>query len=55
MKEDREYKLGQLSLEQQFQPQILDREIEHLSFLQAKDYLLEVFRQISVREKKYVS
>lgn len=50
MKEDRKHKLGQLSLEQQFQLQILDREIEHLSLQEAKDYLRESFRQILVKE-----
>ena len=50
MKEDRKDKLGQLSLEQQFQLQILEREIENLSLQEAKDFLREAFRQIMVKE-----
>ena len=42
--------IGQLSLEQQFQLQVLDREIEHLTLDQAKEYLREAFRQIMVKE-----
>ena len=41
---------GQLSLEQQFQLQVLAQEIEHLTLEQAKDYLREAFRQIMVKE-----
>lgn len=41
---------GQLSLEQQFQLQVLEREIEHLTLDQAKEYLREAFRQIMVKE-----
>lgn len=50
MEEDRKHKLGQLSLEQQFQLQILEGEIENLSLQEAKDYLREAFRQIIVKE-----
>lgn len=50
MREDRKHKLGQLSLEQQFQLQILEREIENISLQEAKEYLLEAFRQIMVKE-----
>ncbi|WP_019509507.1 NblA/ycf18 family protein [Pleurocapsa sp. PCC 7319] len=42
--------IGQLSLEQQFQLQVLEREIEHLTLDQAKEYLREAFRQIMVKE-----
>ena len=42
--------IGKLSLEQQFQLQVLEREIEHLTLEQAKEYLLEAFRQIMVKE-----
>ena len=43
-------KLGKLSLEQQFQLQVLDREIQKLSLEQAREYLREAFRQIMVKE-----
>ena len=42
--------IGQLTLEQQFQLQVLGREIEHLTLEQAKEYLREAFRQIMVKE-----
>ena len=42
--------IGQLSLEQQFKLQILERDIENLTLEQAKEYLLEAFRQIMVKE-----
>ena len=41
---------GQLSLEEQFQLQVLEREIENLTLDQAKEYLREAFRQIMVKE-----
>jgi len=41
---------GILSLEQQFQLQILATEIDHLTLEQAKEYLQEAFRQIMVKE-----
>ena len=41
---------GQLSLEQQFQLRVLERDIENLSLEQAKEYLREAFRQIMVKE-----
>ncbi|MEM7759270.1 MAG: NblA/ycf18 family protein [Cyanobacteria bacterium P01_A01_bin.40] len=50
MNKDHNHKLGQLSLEQQFQLQIIEREIEHLSLNEAKEYLREAFRQIMVQE-----
>ena len=50
MKKDHNHKLGQLSLEQQFQLQVIERDIEHLSLDQAKEYLREAFRQIMVKE-----
>lgn len=42
--------IGQLSLEQQFQLQVLGREIENLTLEQAREYLREAFRQIMVKE-----
>ena len=39
-----------LSLEQQFQLNILDREIEHLTLEQAREYLREALRQIMLKE-----
>ena len=41
--------IGKLSLEQQFQLQVLDREIENLSLEQAQEYLRKAFRQIIVQ------
>lgn len=43
-------KFGKLSLEQQFQLNLLDREIDHLTLEQAREYLREAFRQIMVKE-----
>jgi Phycobilisome degradation protein nblA len=42
--------LEQLSLEQEFQLQILEREIDKLTLEQAKEYLRDAFRQIMVKE-----
>lgn len=42
--------LGKLSLEQQFQLQVLEKDIEKLSLEQAKDFLREAFRQLMVKE-----
>jgi hypothetical protein len=39
-----------LSLEQEFQLQILDREIDNLTLEQAKEYLRDAFRQIMLKE-----
>lgn len=50
MNKDHNHKLGQLSLEQQFQLQVIERDIEHLSLEQAKEYLREAFRQIMIKE-----
>lgn len=41
---------NQLSLEQQFQLQVLTGEIENLTSEQAKEYLKEAFRQLMVKE-----
>jgi hypothetical protein len=41
---------GKLTLEQQFKLQVLKQEIEHLTVEQAREYLLEAFRQIMVKE-----
>lgn len=46
--QNKEY--GKLSLEQQFHLQILTAEIESLTLEQAKEYLIEAFRQIMVKE-----
>ncbi len=42
--------IGQLSLEQQFQLQVLQIEIEDLNLEQAKEYLIEAFRQILIKD-----
>jgi len=39
-----------LSLEQEFQLQILGREIDELTLEQAREYLRHAFRQIMVKE-----
>ena len=39
-----------LSLEQQFQLQVLEKDIEKLSLEQAKDFLRKAFRQLMVKE-----
>ena len=49
-KNDRNYSIGKLSLEQQFKLKVLEKEIEHLTLEQAKEYLREAFRQIMVKE-----
>ncbi|MBE9042194.1 NblA/ycf18 family protein [Oscillatoriales cyanobacterium LEGE 11467] len=41
---------GQLTLEQQFQLRILQQSIEKLSAEQARDFLLEAFRQMMVKD-----
>ncbi len=41
---------GKLSLEQQFQLQVIERDIDNLSLEQAKEYLREAFRQIMIKE-----
>ena len=42
--------IGQLSLAQQFQLEILRKDIEHMSLEQAKEYLFEAFRQMMVKD-----
>lgn len=42
--------LGQLTLEQQFQLAVLKKDIENMSLEQAKEYLLEAFRQMMVKD-----
>lgn len=43
-------KMGQLTLEQQFQLAVLSKDIEHMSLDQAKEYLIEAFRQMMVKD-----
>ena len=50
MYNNQDLEFEKLSLEQQFQLQILAIEIEHLTLEQAKEYLKEAFRQIMVKE-----
>ena len=50
MNSNNQNKLAKLSLEQQFQLQILAREIDSLTLEQAKEYLQEAFRQIMMKE-----
>lgn len=47
---DNDNTIGKLTLEQQFQLQVLERDIENLSLEEAKKYLREAFRQIMVKE-----
>ena len=42
--------IGQLSLAQQFQLEILRKDIEHMSLEQAKEYLFEALRQMMVKD-----
>jgi hypothetical protein len=41
---------AQLTLEQQFKLQILKEEVKQLSQEQAQEYLMEVFRQMMVKD-----
>ncbi len=41
---------GQLTLEQQFQLQVLKDQVRGLSKEQAQDYVIEVFRQMMVKD-----
>ncbi len=41
---------GQLTMEQQFKLQVLKQEIESLTLEQSKEYLVEAFRQIMIKE-----
>ena len=41
---------AQLTLEQQFKLQVLKEQVEGLTKEQAQDYLLEVFRQMMVKD-----
>ena len=47
---DNDNTIGKLTLEQQFQLQVLEKDIENLSLEEAKKYLREAFRQIMVKE-----
>ena len=42
--------LGHLTLEQQFQLELLKKDIESISLDQAKEYLFEAFRQMMVKD-----
>ena len=42
--------LGQLTLEQQFQLEVIRKDIENMSLEQAKEYLFEAFRQMMVKD-----
>lgn len=41
---------GQLSLEQQFKLKVLQEQVQGLSKEQAQEYLLEMFRQMMVKD-----
>lgn len=41
---------GKLTIEQQFKLQVLQQEIEHLTLEQSREYLIEAFRQIMIKE-----
>lgn len=41
---------GKLTLEQQFKLQVLQQDIEALTLEQSKEYLIEAFRQIMIKE-----
>ena len=45
--------LGKLTLEQQFQLEILRKDIERMSLEQAKEYLFEAFRQMMVKDNLF--
>ena len=49
-KNNQDKEFGLLSLEQQFQLQILAIEIEHLTLEEAKKYLRDAFRQIMLEK-----
>lgn len=44
---------NQLSLEQQFRLQVLSEEVQNLSQEEAQEYLLEMFRQMMVKENLF--
>ena len=41
---------GQLSIEQQFKLKVLHEQVQNLSKEQAQEYLLEMFRQMMVKD-----
>ena len=45
--------LGKLTLEQQFQLEILRQDIERMSLEQAQEYLFEAFRQMMVKDNLF--
>ncbi len=44
---------GQLSLEQQFKLKVLQEQVQDLSKEQAQEYLLEMFRQMMVKDNLF--
>ena len=44
---------AQLSLEQQFKLQILKQQVQELSQEEAQEYLLEMFRQMMVKDNMF--
>ncbi|MDJ0898697.1 MAG: NblA/ycf18 family protein [Xenococcus sp. MO_188.B8] len=44
---------NQLSLEQQFRLQVLSEQIQNLSQEEAQEYLLEMFRQMMVKDNLF--
>ena len=44
---------NQLSLEQQFRLQVLSEQVQNLSQEEAKEYLLEMFRQMMVKDNLF--
>ncbi len=45
--------LGKLTLEQQFQLEVLRKDIERMSLEQAQEYLFEAFRQMMVKDNLF--
>ena len=45
--------LGKLTLEQQFQLEVLRKDIERMSLEQAQEYLIEAFRQMMVKDNLF--
>ncbi len=41
---------GQLTLEQQFQLQVIQSQVRNLSLEQAQDYVVEIMRQMMVKD-----
>ena len=43
--------LGQLTLEQQFKLQVLKTQVKNLTLEESQEYLLEMFRQMMVKDE----